>query len=243
MKKFIVLSILVLFLGNIYAQKKVSAGLFITPGVSWLKPQNVKEAENSGVGFNYKIGAAVDMNAVDNFAFCLGIQYATYNGKVSYKDTIVNFETTDETYNKINNAVIKYKLSYVEVPLSFKGKYTSDHITYFLKAGAHLGIRVSPKADISGNLIKANNTDSITLEVTDAIISKEVSFMNMGYHIGGGIEYAFDKSDGVRVVVEFLFNGGIWSIVETEMRKAGKKDPITPKIYTNDVGLKIGLLF
>lgn len=233
MKKFIVFPIIILFIGNIYAQKKVSGGLFVTPGISWLKPQNVKEAKNSGIGFNYKVGAEMNANVVDNFAFCLGVQYAKYGGTVTFNDTIKNFKTTtDTTFLAVSpNAEIKYKLTYVEIPLSFKGKYTNDHMTYFLKAGGQFGIRVAPKADLTFNGI----------EYTDAIISDEISFMNAGWHVGGGIEYALDQSDGVRILVEVLMNGGVWAISNTEMRKSS--GTVEPKIYTNDIGLKLGLLF
>ena len=234
MKKVILFPIIILLISNVYAQKKVSGGLFITPGISWLKPQNVKEAKNSGVGFNYKMGAEMNMNIVDNFAFCLGVQYAKYGGTVTFNDTVKNFKTTDTTFSIVNpNAEIKYKLTYVEIPMSFKGKYTNGHMTYFLKAGGQIGIRVAPKADLTFNEI----------EYTDAIISDQISFMNLGWHIGGGIEYAFDQQDGVRVLLEVLMNGGFWSVSNTEMRKSGQSKPVEPKIYTNDIGLKIGILF
>lgn len=235
MKKLVVVSIALILVLHTYAQKKFSGGLFVTPGISWLKPVNTKEAKNTGVGLSYKIGAEMNINMVDNFAFCMALQYASYGGKFSM-DSVTKIKTTEEEIINVQNVEVKSKLGYLELPLSFKGKTKVDHMTYFIKAGGHVGFRVSPP---KANLIVTKG--ATPKEYTDVLIPDEISFLNLGYHIGGGIEY--DLTGDTRIYVECLYNGGFWPVSTMERIKPSGSATIKPNLSLSDVGLKIGILF
>ena len=242
MKKFIILPLVLIFCGQLIAQNKFSGGLFFAPGVSWMAPQNKKEAESTGMCFSYKVGAELDINLVENFAFCMALQYAKYGGKLQFNDTIAEFKTKDETFlNILPKSQIKYKINYLEIPLSFKGKQKVNYMTYFLKAGGQLGIGLmSQTSDMKWTIASTDSTIVPTeTEVTDAIMDKQTGIFNLGYHLGGGIEYAI--ADNTRLLVEFLYCGGFYNINNTEILINGKKD--NPFVKLGNVELKVGIMF
>lgn len=237
MRKLFLLPLLAFFITSTSAQQKnISGGLFFSSGVSWLKPVNPKEATSNGPGVSYKIGAELNNYIAENFAFCFALQYAKYSGNI-YIDSVINFKTPELELAKLKYAEVHSKLEYLEFPLSFKGRTTVNRFTYFMKAGGHIGFRVSPpKATVT-----YVDTSGYRNELTDVLIKNEISFANFGYHLGGGIEYQL--SGNTRLLLEFLYHGGFWPVSKIERIKPNGSDSTKPYIYLKDIGLKVGILF
>jgi hypothetical protein len=216
MKKYCILLVLALFSGSIVAQK-ISGGITFSPLVSWMKPDSKKvEFEASKFGFSF--GLVGDYNFSDNFSFSTGINVYNGGGKLKYKDSIPAFEA-DSIYNLAPNAVILYKLQYIEIPLSFKGKTNEiGYITYFLKGGLSPMFRYKAKGDVSQYNISGED------------FKGEVSGFNLGFHLGGGIEYSLGGN--TKVLAELQFTNGLTDVTKDDY-----------KTIFNMIILRTGIIF
>jgi hypothetical protein len=228
MKKYVFGLMFFIFASGLFAQdSKVSGGLYISPILSWLKPDS-KTIEKDGSRFGFGFGIPVDFNFSKNFALSTGVSFENLGGSLKYLDTIPKFETVDSNYvNLPKNSVIKYKTQYIEIPISLKGKTNEiGYITYFIKAGISPCFRFKAKGDVT-----VNSGDDI---------KAEVRAFEMGYHISGGIEYSLGGN--TKLLVEAIFTNGLtnFSKVETKDKTGTLKNN---KVIQNSIGLRVGILF
>jgi hypothetical protein len=227
MKKYAIGVILILFSLGTMAQG-VTGGLFFSPVISWLKP-DTKTITKDGSNFGFGFGVPIDLNFSKNFAFSTGISFTNIGGSLKYTDSIPKFEAVDTTYSLKPESVVKYKTSFIEIPLSLKGKTNEiGYIVYFLKAGISPQFRFKAKGDV-GSL---NTGDDI---------KAEVRAFNMGYHIGGGIEYSLGGS--TKLLVEAVFTNGLTNFTKVETLKKGATATKNEKTVMNSISLKVGILF
>ncbi len=227
MKKYLI-GIAFIFITVSVMSQGVTGGLYISPVVSWLKPDS-KNITKDGSRFGFGFGIPVDINFSKNFAFTTGIAYTNLGGSLKYADSIPKFEAVDSIYSLAKNSVVKYKTSFIEIPLAFKGKTNEiGYITYFLKAGVSPQFRFKAKGDV-GSL---NTGDDIKAEVRS---------FNMGYNIGGGIEYSLGGS--TKLLVEALFTNGLTNFTKVETLKKGATATKNEKTIMNSISLKVGILF
>ena len=233
MKKIVFVLLITTSVLKLYSQdsKKVSAGLFISPNLSWLK-SDLKAVENEGIKMGYSFGALLDLKVVDNFYFSAGLAYKNMGGKLSYEHGISEFKTEDSTlYNVQSGTTIKYKLDYLSIPLALKGTTNEiGYITYFLKAGIEPMINIGAKADI-GN-------------IKNYVIKKDnINFFNFGWNIGGGFEY--NLVGNTKLLVEILYTGFILDVDKSKdiFIDAAAVQKKNPKTVINEIELKVGILF
>ena len=225
MKKYLIGVMLVVFSASVMAQN-VSGGLFFSPVISWLQP-DTKNITKDGSNFGFGFGIPVDINFSKNFAFSTGISYTNLGGSLKYADSIPKFEAVDSIYSLPKNSVVKYKTSFIEIPLSFKGKTNEiGYITYFLRAGISPQFRFKAKGDVG------------TLNTGDDIRA-EVRAFNMGYHIGGGIEYSLGGS--TKGLIEAVFTNGLTNFTKVKTLNNGVTK--NEKTIMNSISLKFGILF
>jgi len=227
MKKYFIGVILIAFSLSTMAQG-VTGGLYISPVISWIKPDS-KNITKDGSRFGFGFGIPVDLNFSKNFAFSTGIAYTNLGGSLKYTDSIPKFETVDSNYVLKPGSVVKYKTSFLEIPLAFKGKTNEiGYITYFLKAGISPQFRFKASGDVGA----LNTGDDIKAEVRS---------FNMGYNIGGGIEYSLGGS--TKLLVEVLFTNGLTNFTKVETLKKGATVTKNEKTIMNSLSLKAGILF
>ncbi len=226
MKKYLI-GIVFVFVSVSVMSQGVTGGLYVSPVISWLKPDS-KNITKDGSQFGFGFGIPVDFNFSKNFAFSTGIAYTNLGGSLKYNDSIPSFKAVDTTYSLKANSVVKYKTSFIEIPLAFKGKTNEiGYITYFLKAGISPQFRFKAKGDVT-----INSGDDIKAEVRG---------FNMGYNIGGGIEYSLGGS--TKLLVEVLFTNGLTNFTKVETLKRGATATKNEKTIMNSISLKVGILF
>ena len=226
MKKYLFGLMFIIFTSGLFAQdSKVAGGLYISPIVSWLKP-DTKSIEKDGSRFGFGFGIPVDLNVSKNFAISTGISFQNTGGSLKFLDSIPVFEAADTTYSLKKGSIVNFKTQFIEIPLSLKGKTNEiGYITYFLKAGISPCFRYKAKGDVT-----VNSGDDI---------KAEVSSFNLGFHIAGGIEYSLGGS--TKLLIEAIFTNGLtnFSKVETYDKGSLKRE----KIIANNIALRLGILF
>jgi len=207
--------------------QKFTGGVFVSPGLTWMKPDLSKKVENSGVKLAFNFGVMADMNIVgENFKLTFGLLANKYGGKIKYLDSVPQFTTMDSVYAFAKEAVVDYKLTYLSFPIGLKGRTNEiGYMTYYMKAGIQPYMRWKSKADVTQN------------NIADASIKDEVKFMYFDYFIGGGFEYNLGGSTSL--VVELVFNNGFSDVTNTVQHKASNTD----KIILNHLDLRIGIIF
>lgn len=231
MKKIGLVICIMVFSTAIFAQK-ISGGLFVGPNISWFGTDS-KHVNNEGIRLGYTFGAMIDYNMLDNFVLSTGIKYNNVGGNLKYKYGVKDFTRADlgDTTVMVSTNM-KYKLDYIEIPIGFKGKTNEiGYMTYFLKAGITPGINIKGKADVAVN--------------SDDVISKELRLFTMGWHIGGGVEYALSGS--TRLIVELVYTGYIFDFDESDVFSqpyiGGTTDTTNPTIGVNNLMIVFGILF
>lgn len=229
MKKIILILISLFFFGNIFAQQAISGGLYIGPTMSWMSTDS-KVADTKGMKFGYNFGALVDFNLIDNFAISTGIQFNNLGGNIAYKYGFTNLIPKEGAVidTVFPGTKIKYNLNYIGVPVSFKGKTNEiGYMTYFLKAGVTPLINIKTLGSFGEN---------------EKLMLKEINLFNVGWHIGGGIEYSL--SGNTRILVEILYTGGLIDVDKTKVFDVPDMTSTSnPRIALNDIHLKVGVLF
>jgi len=226
MKKYVIVLMLFSLSASVVAQK-VTGGLYVSPIISWLKPDS-KTVEKDGSRFGFGFGIPVDFNFSKNFALSTGINFQNVGGSLKFLDSVPQFQAVDSIYVLKPGSVVKYKTQFIEIPISFKGKTNEiGYITYFLKAGISPCFRFKAKGDVT-----VNSGDDI---------KAEVAAFNMGYHIAGGIEYSLGGS--TKLLVEAIFTNGLTNFSKAETIDKPNGELKREKVVMNSIGLRVGILF
>lgn len=224
MKKVFLYSILII-LGTsvLYSQEKFSGGIYFTPEISWFKPDN-KKIESEKSRFSFGFGLTSDITLTQAFALNLGLGFFNAGGSLRYLDSIPKIQAVDTTYLGISSGkIIKYKLQYIELPISIKGRTKEmGYISYFLKFGLSPLIRFKSRADITVD----SNDD----------IKNEVRALSFAYHLGGGITYSLKGN--TKLLFEAVFRNGLSDI--EKIKNAANKDY---KNILNTLELRFGIVF
>ena len=227
MSKKLLLIIIVVGTSVMASAQKFSGGIFVNPSLTWMKPDVAKNISNEGVKLGFSYGALGDLNIIgDNFSLSMGILVNNFGGKLSYSDSIPQFQTLDSTYSFSQGAIVDYKLTYVELPIGIKGKTNEiGYMTYYMKAGISPMIKWKAKADVTqGN-------------ISGEAINKEVNALFMGFYIGGGFQYNLGGTTSL--VTELVFTNGLTDVTKTKVYNKEKSD----KVILNNIALRVGIIF
>lgn len=222
MKRFLALIILSMFFIAGFTQN-VRMGLTASPLVSWLD-SDAGSIQNDGAQIGFKFGLVTDLFFAERYSFSTGIIINNIGGSLSYGDSL-NFKASDQVYNLAPDAVIKYKLQYVDIPMTFKMESNKiGYFKYYAQFGVINQIRVSASADITA-----------TENYSGVGCKDEVNLFNMNYTIGAGALYYFSKNTAVSLGVSYV--NGFLDISNNDDKVIGDKATL------RHVSVNVGLLF
>ncbi len=223
MKKYILILFLSIFTISTFAQG-VRMGLSASPQLSWLKSNN-GEVKSDGVRMGFNFGMNTDFFFAERYSFSTGVFINNTGGKLKYNDSLI-FNSNGKIYNLAPEAVITYKIQYIDIPMDFRME--SNQIGYFVfyaQFGVTNHLRVGASADVN-----SSNT-----ELNGSGCKDEVAFYTMSYDIGGGFNYYFSKNTAVTVGI--LYSNGFIDV--TNNTDSNYSDNATLR----NIALKIGILF
>lgn len=233
MKKLIVLFAIIISVLALSAQtpkqkEKVSGGLYIKGGTSWLMSDSKSYFKNKGAKLTYGFGAIMDWRLTNNFSLNIAAGFTNLGGTATLKHGVVPFPDVDG--NLIGDSLMhnyRYSTSYIEIPVGIKGSTNEiGYFTYFLKLGVNPMVRIKSK---------------MTLETKESYIAtRNANLFNIGWYIGGGTEWSL--AGNTRLLIELLYMG---TLIDMDGIKSYKDDksPFNPSIKINDISLKVGVIF
>ncbi|MBS3771155.1 MAG: porin family protein [Bacteroidales bacterium] len=215
MKKYYLLLLLV-FTGLQSFSQGISFTVFAEPQLGWLSP-NTKKVEAAGPMIGFNGGMNFDNYFAQNYAFSTGASINNVNGKIKYKEP-ASLKGLDSTYTINTNDVVEYHTQYINIPIGLKFKTIEIGYTRFY---AHLGMDANINIKAKANIPREENIDA----------TKEIHWYNLGYYIGGGVEYSLGGTTAI--VAGLTYKNGFLDITEAEDNK----------ITTGNISLRMGILF
>ena len=206
-KPITVLILLIISFNFVSGQERgrIRISLVLEPVISWMK------SDHRDVGFKgflpgYNFGMKIDHFIGENYAFATGLTINTVGGKIAYCPPDYNLPCE----------IQHYRLKYIEIPLGLRLR--SDD---FRRINIYGRFGLSPQIKIKSSDNYDNNIDS------------EVKLYELGYHLGGGIEYSLGGRSGL--ILGLIFNNGFTDIT--------KKEGFPDKTILNRFSVEIGFIF
>ncbi len=187
LKKIIVASALCLVSGLSFAQG-VKLGIFFDPAVTWLK-SDVSDVHREKARLGFDFGLKTDFYFAPNYAFSTGLSLFNIGGTLKY-DKGLPLHTNDGIVDIPTGGNVKYKVQYIRVPVALKLRtHTIGRFVYFADLGFDPMVKVSAKADYGNGSVGAGD---------------EIKPFNIGFHVGGGIEYPLGQDASLVFGLAFM---------------------------------------
>lgn len=223
MKKIYITLLLFVLTGTAFAQVQQPTfndfrlGLTAHPTFGWLKPENGK-GDGTSLGFTY--GLVGDFSFAENYSFSTGLTITTINGKST--------EINPAPYHDTNNPALlpynlKYKLQYIEIPLTVKLKTAKvGTVRWYGQFGLSNDFNIGAKQDVE---------QGRTVIAEDRNIKDLTNFYRAGLILGAGGE--FDLDTHTSVALGLTFNNGFTDISDDKNRN----------VRNHFVGLNLAVFF
>ena len=251
LRTFISLLFVLFVASNLWAQDNLTRfDFFVAPTISWMSILDDSNIRGSGSNFGFKFGGDVEFYFNDKAAITTGLALA-YNqggtllyeqGGSFFPDSQDNLDP--EVVDLPDDAKVKYKISYVEFPLSLK--VLTDEILsmqgmrFFLHFPEfHFAIKSKTVADISG-LSGTSGGDTFNKQN----ITKDMAAFNILWGLGAGAEYNLQGTDqaGTSVFFSIHYGQGFLDLTENEgTYNDGTKEDSTSRLHRLE--FKAGISF
>lgn len=217
--------LLLLLSGNLFAQDiripdySFRLGLTAHPTFGWVKPE-VGKSNSISLGFSY--GLLGDFNFAENYSFSTGLTITTINGKsTEVRNIFAPAVGTNPPPANQAEFELKYKLQYIEIPLTVKLKTQKLNETrWYGQFGLSNDFKVGSKLDTKG---------TGQPEIKDG--PANVKFYRAGLIIGAGGE--FDISGNTSIVAGLTYNNGFTDITSDK----------NTSVRNHYVGLNLAVFF
>lgn len=218
-KRFIFYFLLVVISLPVVSQENsLRFGITVDPVISWLNP-DVSTVDPKGNRMGFNIGLSVDKFFDDNYAFATGVSILNAGGSLLYRQP-VSVRTNQGTINLPENTKVTYKLQYLHIPIGMK--LSTNEIGYTTFYG-QLGFNTMFNIKASG----ISNVGGIDNDN----INKEINLINLGYHIGGGVEYSLGGN--TKLTAGIVYMNGF-----TDVTARG-----SDKVILQNVLIRLGVIF
>jgi len=220
---------------------KFKFGIHVSPSISYIGTDDSR-IDGDGTNLGLKLATQAEFFFAENYAIETGIGFHFNSGGTLQSQYGGTFFTASELntpgFPEVlgEQAILKYSIQYVEIPLALKLRTREfGYLTYYLEAPIFtLGFRSNVRGTLQGG------GQSAIAEDIDA--SKEVSPLALSWGFGGGAEYSISESTR-------LFGGLQYQNIFTDVTKdkdytyTGRTRSQDPKAGIGAITLKLGVLF
>lgn len=220
MKRFILLSLLVLVVGSAFSQDHFRLSFTGSPSVNWMMTNNNSASSKKPVlGYDFGINADLYLSQHERYALHTGLLVANTGGELSFRNT-TDFLFSETILPK--SSIINFHLRYIEVPLAIKLKTNQFHRTsYWGLFGVSTMLNIDAKGQTSDGLLKKSS------------IRDEINLMNLSMNVGLGFEYDLGGNNAI--------SGGI--IFQNGLTDVTTDNAFEDKTIVNSLKIKLGLVF
>ena len=250
LKTFLVALALVFASATASAQLRgdIKFGIQASPTFSWMGTDN-NLIKGDGTNLGLKLGIIGEYYFTDQYSFHTGLGFHfNAGGTLLYDDEFNRVDIWREALDDVlpvnsprdfsGGNAYKYSLQYLEVPVGLTLRTREfGYIRYYVRPSLHLGILTQSRGEVRG-YAGLSEDERFT-------ISSEVNSFNLGWSIGGGIEYAVSTSTAL--VGGLSFQSGFADITtdkDTEVTRPGRdarEDDSRGR--TNALVLTLGVMF
>jgi hypothetical protein len=223
MKKLLIALLILCSTSSVFAQRLAPLndfrlGLTAHPTFGWIKPEGGK---GNGVALGFSYGLIGDFNFAENYSFATGITITTINGKSTEINPAPYHVGPDDIKTAYN---IRYKLQYLEIPLTVKLKTTKvGTVRWYGQFGLSNDFNIGARQDVD-QVGKQSIAD-------DANAKDLINFYRAGLIIGGGGE--FDIAPNTSITMGLTFNNGFTDISDNK----------NSSVRNHYLGLNFGVFF
>lgn len=221
----ITLAILGLTLGVNAQYKTIKLGLRAGANLGWVR-SSTDGYESQGMRAGYSWGFVSEFYFMENYAVQTGFNIQSLRGKLEYPAIIGN---------ESGYLLRKYKLSYIQIPVTVKMKANlTDLFTFYGRVGFGAGFNIDGKA----RDIFTPDTGGAYAE-TEQNIQDEINLFRGSLILGLGGEYAIKGSTSLFVDIA-LDNG----FIDILTGKENERDPeLDHKAINSCLELSVGVIF
>lgn len=246
MKGISILLVAVLFAVQGFSQdfKKFKFGFKVDPNISWMSPE-AADLVSEGVLLRGSFGVNADIMFSERYALGTGFSIMGGGGQLSFFDNEDRIGDAGES-NFIVKRNRKYKLKYVEIPLTLKLRTDEiGYITYWGQFGLGLGFATKATADdnikfFSELVEDADEMGFSWIDSGSAIstlakedeeemgvdISGEMLPIRASLIIGAGIDYSL--SGNTSLMFGIAYNNGLTNVFKSKMKAIEVRDDGNP---------------
>lgn len=230
MKKITLIFVLVAFLGASFAysqQKPFVFGFKAGPTMGWMKP-DAKGYDSDGIKPGFTWGFIADFFLMENYGIATGFDVVFLNGGIKMPHQVL-----DGTDNISGNLNRKYKLKYIQIPVTFKLRTKElGKFRIFGQIGLGTNFLIGAKAD---DEFTPDGGEPVSEEVD---IYDDITFMRESLILGAGVEFLLGGS--TNLTAGFVFNNGFMNILKGK----NSVDPtINNKANANYLAFEVGIVF
>ncbi len=184
------------------------------PIISWFNPEN-KTLKSDGNRIGIDGGVDIDRFFADRYAISTGISIGGYGGQLKNTD-----EFTFAGHTLPASSSTELKLKYLSIPIGLKFKTEEiGYSTFYAQIGLSSQYCLSATAISSLSELDGEN------------VIDEINRLNIGYQIGGGVEYALTRSTA-------LVAGLIYTSYFTDVISSSKYT-----VTSSNIALRLGIRF
>lgn len=220
MKRITLFAVLLTIVLTSWGKTRVQLSFNGSPSVNWMKTNN-QVSYNPKLTLGYDFGISGDVFFSDNERYSLltGLQIINTGGAISYR-TSNSFEFAGSDLEP--GTQIKYRIRYVEIPLSIKLKTDQfRRVRYWGQLGLSAMVNIGANGDSNEGTLDRTN------------INSEINLFNMAMNVGAGFD--FDLGGNNSVTAGLIFQNGLVDVTTDNF--------FTDKTIVNSLKIRLGLIF
>ena len=221
MKRISLLTALVVFFLSSWGQSRITSvrlSFTANPSINWMSTTSKEVGrEKPIIGYDFGILGDVFFSENERYALLTGLQVLNTGGSLQYRPELF-FTFGGETLDP--GSEIKFRLRYLEVPISIKLKTDEFHRMFYWGV-----FGLSPMINIGAN----GNFGTFKR----ANIQEEINMFNLAMNVGVGFD--FDLGGNNSASAGLIFQNGLTDVTTN--------NDMNDKTILNSLKIRLGLIF